>query len=78
MQKLHMDKPIVFPSFLLFVFPVFYHVFPFILLLCFWDFADLLFVRVPFFACVSFFPSLLILRTNNGLVNMNLALTLYG
>jgi hypothetical protein len=40
------------------------------LLLCFLDFADLLFVfSIVFFIC-SFFSSLLILRISNGLVNI--------
>ena len=40
------------------------------LLLCFCDFADLLFVFFILFACFLFFSSLLILRINDGLVNI--------
>ena len=64
-----MDRPIFSPMcfpFLTFLFsPLF---FLFILLLCFLDFADLLFGFSIFFACVSFFSSLLILRISYGLV----------
>ena len=61
-----------FPIFSLFDFPFFPPFFPLrFLLLCFLDFADLLFVFSIVFAIVSFFSSLLILRISCGLVNIN-------
>ena len=49
-------------------FPLF---FSFILLLSFWDFADLLFAFFRFFCiCLVFFGNLLILRISYGLVNI--------
>ena len=67
-----MDKSIFSHVFSLFDCPFFPPFLPFyFLLLCFLDFADLLFAFSIFFALVSFFfSSLLILRISYGLVNI--------
>ena len=69
--SMQMDNPIFFFVFWICIFLLFV---AFILLLCFCDFADLLFCfSFFFFWHVSrLFSSLLILRINNGLVNITI------
>ena len=57
--KMQLDKSMFFPFFPLFVFPFCFLFSPFILLLCFLDFADLLFCFSIFFAFFALFSSCL-------------------
>ena len=66
--------PIFSPFCLSFLFPCF---FPFILLLCFLDFADLLFGFSIFFAFFAFFSSFKKIRISYGLVNI-MIIYVYG
>ena len=65
--------PIFSPFCLSFLFPFCFLFFPFILLLCFLDFADVLFGFSIFFAFLAFFFKFLKkkIRISYGLVNIN-------
>ena len=73
-KKMQMDKSIVFPSFSLFVFPLFSLCFPFYFAFVFFGFCWFAFWFFLVFAFVAFFSSFKKVRISGGLADINITM----